>query len=66
MPILVQVVFNAALAYLLNRRAGMAHCVAGPWALIGASKFFELAVATAIALFGLRSGRRWRPSSASS
>jgi ACR3 family arsenite transporter len=55
-PILVQVVFNAALAYGLNRRLGVAHCVAGPSALIGASNFFELAVATAISLFGLQSG----------
>jgi ACR3 family arsenite transporter len=55
-PILVQVVFNAGLAYGLNRRLGVAHCVAGPSALIGASNFFELAVATAISLFGLHSG----------
>ena len=55
-PILVQVVFNAGLAYGLNRRLGVAHCVAGPSALIGASNFFELAVATAIGLFGLESG----------
>ena len=55
-PILVQVVFNAGLAYGLNRRLGVAHCVAGPSALIGASNFFELAVATAIGLFGLHSG----------
>lgn len=55
-PILVQVYFNAGLAYWLNRRFGVAHCVAGPSALIGASNFFELAVATAIALFGLQSG----------
>ncbi len=55
-PILVQVVFNSALAYLLNRQLGVAHCVAGPSALIGASNFFELAVATAISLFGFHSG----------
>ncbi len=55
-PILVQVYFNAGLAYLLNRTAGEAHCVAGPSALIGASNFFELAVATAISLFGFDSG----------
>jgi arsenite transporter len=55
-PILIQVYFNAGLAYLLNRAAGEAHCVAGPSALIGASNFFELAVAAAIALFGFESG----------
>jgi ACR3 family arsenite transporter len=55
-PILIQVYFNSALAYLLNRAAGEAHCVAGPSALIGASNFFELAVAAAISLFGLNSG----------
>ncbi|RYF34834.1 MAG: ACR3 family arsenite efflux transporter [Comamonadaceae bacterium] len=55
-PILIQVVFNSGLAYLLNRRFGVAHCVAGPSALIGASNFFELAVATAISLFGFQSG----------
>ncbi len=55
-PILIQVYFNAGLAYLLNRRLGVAWCVAGPSALIGASNFFELAVATAIALFGFQSG----------
>jgi len=55
-PITIQVVFNAALAYGLNRLGGEAHCVAGPSALIGASNFFELAVATAIALFGFQSG----------
>ena len=49
-PILIQVYFNSGLAYLLNRAAGEAHCVAGPSALIGASNFFELAVATAIAV----------------
>jgi ACR3 family arsenite transporter len=55
-PILIQVFFNSGLAYLLNRRLGVAHCVAGPSSLIGASNFFELAVATAISLFGFRSG----------
>ena len=55
-PILIQVYFNSALAYLLNRQLGEAHCVAGPSALIGASNFFELAVATAISLFGFESG----------
>jgi ACR3 family arsenite transporter len=55
-PILVQVYFNAGLAYWLNRKLGVAHCVAGPSALIGASNFFELAVATAVSLFGLQSG----------
>ena len=55
-PILIQVYFNAGLAYWLNKKLGVAHCVAGPSALIGASNFFELAVATAISLFGLESG----------
>ncbi|MDD5300612.1 MAG: ACR3 family arsenite efflux transporter [Gallionella sp.] len=55
-PILIQVLFNAGLAYWLNRRLGVAHCVAAPSALIGASNFFELAVATAISLFGFQSG----------
>jgi len=55
-PILIQVLFNSGLAYWLNRRLGVAHCVAGPSALIGASNFFELAVATAISLFGFQSG----------
>jgi ACR3 family arsenite transporter len=55
-PITIQVYFNAGLAYWLNRRLGVAWCVAGPSALIGASNFFELAVATAIALFGFQSG----------
>ncbi|WP_296709971.1 ACR3 family arsenite efflux transporter [Rhodoblastus sp.] len=55
-PILIQVYFNAGLAYLLNRATGEAHCVAGPSALIGASNFFELAVAAAISLFGFHSG----------
>jgi ACR3 family arsenite transporter len=55
-PILIQVYFNSGLAYLLNRATGEAHCVAAPSALIGASNFFELAVATAISLFGFQSG----------
>jgi len=55
-PILIQVFLNSGLAYLLNRRLGVAHCVAGPSSLIGASNFFELAVATAISLFGFKSG----------
>jgi ACR3 family arsenite transporter len=55
-PILIQVYFNSGLAYLLNRTFGVAHCVAAPSALIGASNFFELAVATAIVLFGFESG----------
>jgi arsenite transporter len=55
-PILVQVLFNSGLAYWLNRRLGESHDVACPSALIGASNFFELAVATAISLFGFESG----------
>jgi ACR3 family arsenite transporter len=55
-PILIQVLFNSGLAYWLNRRLGVVHCVAAPSALIGASNFFELAVATAISLFGFQSG----------
>jgi ACR3 family arsenite transporter len=55
-PILLQVFFNSGLAYFLNRALRSPHCVAGPSALIGASNFFELAVATAIALFGFESG----------
>ena len=55
-PIIIQVYFNAGLAYWLNRQLGVAWCVAGPSALIGASNFFELAVATAIVLFGFQSG----------
>ena len=55
-PILIQVYFNSGLAYLLNRLTGEAHCVAGPSALIGASNFFELAVAAAISIFGFQSG----------
>ena len=55
-PIIVQVYFNALLAYWLNMKLGVAHCVAAPSALIGASNFFELAVAAAIAMFGFESG----------
>ncbi|MDH4989176.1 ACR3 family arsenite efflux transporter [Aminobacter anthyllidis] len=55
-PILIQVYLNSGLAYLLNRISGEQHCVAGPSALIGASNFFELAVAAAISLFGFSSG----------
>lgn len=55
-PILIQVYFNSGLAYLLNRATGEAHCVAAPSALIGASNFFELAVAAAISVFGFSSG----------
>ena len=55
-PILIQVFFNSGLAYLLNRNLGVPHCIAGPSSLIGASNFFELAVATAISLFGFQSG----------
>ncbi|MBA2079160.1 arsenical-resistance protein [Rhodanobacter sp. PCA2] len=55
-PIVVQVYFTSGLAYLLNRWLGVEHCVAGPSALIGASNFFELAVAAAVSLFGLNSG----------
>jgi ACR3 family arsenite transporter len=55
-PILIQVYLNSGLAYLLNRLAGERHCVAGPSALIGASNFFELAVAAAISLFGFQAG----------
>jgi arsenite transporter len=55
-PIVIQVYFNSALAYWLNRRLGVVHTVAGPSALIGASNFFELAVAAAITLFGFDSG----------
>ncbi len=55
-PIIIQVYFNSMLAYWLNKKFRVAHCVAGPSALIGASNFFELAVATAIALFGFNSG----------
>lgn len=55
-PILIQVYFNSGLAYVLNRAAGESHNVAAPSALIGASNFFELAVAAAISLFGFSSG----------
>jgi len=55
-PITIQVYLNSGIAYLLNRRLGVAHSVAGPSALIGASNFFELAVAVAISLFGFDSG----------
>lgn len=55
-PILIQVFFNSALAYWLNRQLGEKHSVACPSALIGASNFFELAVAAAISLFGFHSG----------
>jgi ACR3 family arsenite transporter len=55
-PILIQVLFNSALAYWLNRRLGEKHSIACPSALIGASNFFELAVAVAISLFGFQSG----------
>ena len=55
-PIIIQVYFNSGLAYLLSRKLGVDHSVAAPSALIGASNFFELAVATAISLYGLNSG----------
>jgi ACR3 family arsenite transporter len=55
-PITIQVYLNAGAAYLVSRTLGVEHCVAGPSALIGASNFFELAVAAAIALFGFESG----------
>ncbi len=55
-PILFQVVLNSALAYLLNRLIEEQYCAAGPPVLIGASNFFELAVAAATSLFGLQSG----------
>jgi arsenite transporter len=55
-PIIIQVYSNAGFAYWLNRSLGVEWCVAGPSALIGASNFFELSVAAAIALFGFRSG----------
>ena len=63
-PILIQVFFNSALAYWLNRRLGESHSVACPSALIGASNFFELAVAAAIACLDSSRGPHWRPSSA--
>jgi ACR3 family arsenite transporter len=55
-PIFLQTVFIFGFAYLANRMTGEAHCIAGPSALIGASNFFELAVATAISIFGFNSG----------
>jgi ACR3 family arsenite transporter len=55
-PIIIQVYLNAGIAYWLNRQCGSAHSVAAPSALIGASNFFELAVAAAISLFGFESG----------
>jgi len=55
-PILIQVLFTSSLAYWLNRKVGEKHGIAGPSALIGASNFFELAVAAAISLFGFQSG----------
>lgn len=55
-PIIIQTYFNSLLAYWLNKKLKVAHCIAGPSALIGASNFFELAVATAIAIFGFNSG----------
>ena len=55
-PILIQVFFNSSLAYVLNRAVGEKHNIACPSALIGASNFFELAVAAAISLFGFESG----------
>jgi ACR3 family arsenite transporter len=55
-PILIQVFFNSGFAYWLNRKLGEKHSVACPSALIGASNFFELAVAAAISLFGFNSG----------
>ena len=55
-PIIIQVYLNAGLAYVFNRACGSAHVVAAPSALIGASNFFELAVAAAISLFGFHSG----------
>jgi ACR3 family arsenite transporter len=59
-PIVIQVYLNAGLAYLFNRACGSAHNVAAPSALIGASNFFELAVAAAISLFGFIPGRHWQ------
>lgn len=55
-PIVIQVIMNAGLAYWLNKKAGEQHCIAGPSCLIAGSNFFELAVATAISLFGFNSG----------
>src|SRR3546814_11836098 len=59
-PILIQVFFNSGLAYWLNRKVGEKHNIACPSALIGASNFFELAVAAAISLFGFHSGAALR------
>jgi ACR3 family arsenite transporter len=56
LPIVIQVCLNAGIAYVLNRALGVAHNIACPSALIGASHFFELAVAAAIVLFGFQSG----------
>jgi ACR3 family arsenite transporter len=55
-PIIIQIYFTSLLAYWLNKKTGERFCIAGPSALIGASNFFELAVATSIALFGIKSG----------
>ncbi|CEG57765.1 ACR3 family arsenite efflux transporter [Legionella fallonii] len=55
-PLLIQIYFNSILAYGLNKVSGEQHCIAGPSALISGSNFFELAVATAITLFGFKSG----------
>ena len=55
-PLLIQIYFNSILAYSLNKIAGEQHCIAAPSALISGSNFFELAVATAITLFGIKSG----------
>ncbi len=55
-PITIQIYFISGLSYVLNRHFGVVHCIAAPSTLIGASNFFELAVATAIALFGFESG----------
>jgi len=55
-PILISVIFNSGLAYIINRVVGSPHCVAGSSALISVSNFFEIAVATAIVLFGVESG----------
>jgi ACR3 family arsenite efflux pump ArsB len=64
-PILIQVYFNSGLTYFLNRVSGEQHCVAGPSALIGASNFFELAVAAAIACSVSTPVPHWRRSSSS-
>ena len=60
-PILLQTLLIAALGYLLNRRLHVRHDIAGPSTMIGASNFFELAVAVAIVLYGFDSGPRWPP-----